>query len=322
MRGQSTPEEPDRASTSERVAILGLRQAGKSTFLAVLSNALTPSHWKVVPKEGTVNETVRKLNVLRERLMKYGFYPPPTPEGQMLSGDFTFKVTREARFWGLKEGDVFELRADDIPGGPVEGLAGPVGTFREFYEEYVKECAAIIFLIDPQHKWLVESEDQERGAVKEGQGPYLYVFTSILDELVALRGNNLIIAFCITKLDQEPDGRAFFDDSGDRSADEYLDKKAREILGEVVKDHIDSVLRDNPVRWFGVSATGYYVDTDGQWRSQHTRKLDPTDGIERAAIARPNDLKPLGVAEAAEWVFDQVAARHIRARRPRGRFRF
>lgn len=317
MRGKTTPEEQDRASSSERVAILGLRRAGKSTFLAVLSHALIQnrSDWEVNPHR----HTQKRMKYLDDRVFRNGLFPDPTVEREKESDTLTFEVKREARLWGMVEGDVFELRADDIPGGPVEGLAGQDETFTNFYEEYVKECAAIIFLIDPQHKWLDNSENQERGKVKEGEAPYLYYFKSILNELVNLRGSDLIVAFCITKLDQEPDGLVYFEDSGDQSPNEYLDRKAAEVLGEEAKRHIDNRLRRNTVRWFGVSATGYYVDADGHKHTQHTRKIDPAKGTEWAAIARPDLLKPLGVAEAAEWVFDQVAARHMRGR---GRFRF
>lgn len=317
MRGRTTAVERDGGVASERIAILGLRQAGKSTFLAVLPYALTQeeSKWEIKP----TRETLKQMMDLNRRVFAEGLYPVPTPEREEVSDVLTFEVMREAEYWGLKEGAVFELRADDIPGGWVPGAAGSNAAFADFYEEYVKGCVGIIFLIDPQHRWLADDPDAEgKGEVKKGKGQYLFTFNSILDELTALHGDGLIIAFCITKLDQEPDGEAYFNDTGKLSPDEFIDNKAAEILGPKVKRQIDNKLRRSAVRWFGVSATGYYEGDDGKKYTQHTMKRH--DNKDVIGIARPDLLEPLGVAEAAEWVFDQVAERYIRGRNRRGLF--
>ncbi|MDA0245163.1 MAG: hypothetical protein OT477_17240 [Chloroflexi bacterium] len=298
----STPNDIEEYATApkEKVAILGLKKSGKSTFLTVLQLALAlqESPWQFTPR----GNTKIIMHELTERLISQGLYPISTPEGED-PHPMKFRAEREARFLGLQEGDWFDVQAHDVPGAWVKGISG--GNY-DFYEKYVKDCRAIIFLIDPQESWI------EEGEVEPGRSPYFTVFNNILNELNEHSSNKVYVAFCITKLDQEQDTPALFAEEG--SCDEnYLEEKATKILRKATKARIDHFFKHDRCRWFGISATGYYKDENNIMRSQLMERTDEK-GQKVAGIARPDELEPIGVAEAVEWVFNSIANIHIGTR--------
>lgn len=288
---------------SAKIAIIGLKKSGKSTFLTVLHYALVKrgSRWRIRPLD---KRTIREINRLTKRLFEQRLYPPSTAAGEGRIPDMRFHVERESILLGLGEGTRFELVAADLPGDAVLGISGEK-EFHGFYEEYVKGCAAIIFLIDPQEKWL---EDVTRDPYADY---YYSVFNSILAELGAQGSQRIHAAFCITKLDKEEDTPSSFSEDGYYDLLK-LEAKAAEILGDGTKATIDQSFRR--VKWYAVSATGYYQDEDGTYRSQFVVRHAPGESNEQPGIVRPRDLTPIGVVEVAEYVFNLIAAEQIHSR--------
>ena len=284
----------------ENVAILGFRKSGKSTFLTVLHWALarSGSRWRIRP----LGKTKEMINELTRRLFSQGLYPEPTPEG-VDPPHMRFHVEIEARLLGLQEGDWFELQAADVPGTAVMGVFGDP-SFRHFYETYVKDCAAIIFLIDPQERWL------EGESLDPSLDDYYPPFFSILAELGEQTTKEMYAAFCVTKLDKEPDTPDSFIEDGYWN-EMNLEEKATRILGTVTKAAIDQFFDRRRLRWFPVSATGYYTDERGKRKSQFIMRRVPGTDEEAAGIAKPRELAPLGVVEVVEWVFGSIAKRNI-----------
>lgn len=288
----------DNLPPKRKIAILGLKGSGKSTFLTVLNRALAQNNstWKILP----LGNTIREMNELTTRL-SMGLYPDSTPEGED-PPPMHFHVEQEKRLFGLREGDWFELQAADVPGAAVKGIIGGP-QFQHFYKTYVKNCAAIVFLIDPREEWL-------QGTEKEDFIDYYWpVFNSILAELGEQNTQKMYAAFCITKLDDDKDTPKSFQDEGywdDFELD--LEEKASIIMGSGTKALIDQFFDSDRLRWFPISATGYYIDEKGNRVTQFRMRGN------EAGIARPVSLNPLGVAEAIEWVFNSIAKDNISQR--------
>lgn len=294
--------DPQALPKSTRISILGLRRSGKTTFLTVLQRALVSadSRWKLVPR-GRDNK--ERLNVLVNVLFGEGLYPEATSELESVP-EIIFDVKSNADYLGGNPGDEFELRTADVPGSAVKGIQGE-GTDKTFYEDYVKNSAAIVFLIDPQER-CKEEEDLEK------KGDYYYpLFFNILNELSELSAQKMYAAFCITKADIYSDAPKSFIEEGYWDDSILLEEKFTEILGSGVVQSIRSVFEPKKLRWCAISATGYYYDEKNEkWISQYAWDAVSKD----PHIVDPRNLKPLGVAEVMEWIFDAISKEHNRER--------
>ena len=291
----------------KKVAILGLRRAGKSTFLAVLSRALDDidSPWTIAPKD---EDAIKNMNYYRDMLFNKRLYPPNTPE----SGPtrvLRFTVYRERGRLGIRSGGMYELEVADVPGGAMRGIFGPA-EHQKFYEEYVEGRAGIIFLLDPQQKWK-EGEPLSGDSYAD---PYYPLFSSIVEQIRLQFApyepviQNVYVAFCVTKLDtiyDQPKHRKADKMFADEGICEATEKHAEDILGPKTKRYIDRYFKN--VRWMPVSATGYTKDREVQFEERYE------DGTNKAGIRDPVNLSPIGVAEAVEWILDQIAEDNARA---------
>ena len=287
--------------TDKIVSILGLKKAGKTTFLAVLNLALAleESPWRIRP----VGQTIRDMSELTEKIFSQGEYPEQTQEENKMF----FVVEKEATMLGLKPGAQFRLHAADVPGEATKGVAG-AAIYHDFYEQHVKGSSGIIFLLDSQQKW-IEGEQ----AINENADPYYSLFSTIIDQIQGQTEDvKPYIVFCVTKMDQikEQGPNSRFDTEG------YFDgveKLVEEILGINTKARIDHAFDDDHVHWLPVSATGFTDDKDKKRVSQSIENSNK--------IRNPKAIKPIGVAEALEWVLDRLADddEDVRIRRTRGK---
>ena len=119
--------------------------------------------------------------------------------------------------------------------------------------------------------------------------------------------------YCVTKIDLlvGQGANSEFDKTGYFGEVEDI---ARDILGKSTKALIDQTFDANHVLWLPVSATGF--TGEGNKRvSQFVEKK------EAYGIRNPKDLRPIGLAEALEWVLDNLAGddEDVRIARTRGK---
>jgi hypothetical protein len=287
--------------TDKVISILGLKKAGKTTFLAVLNLALAleESPWRIRP----VGQTIKDMSELTQKIFSEGIYPPQTMEENKMF----FVVEKEATMLGMKPGAQFRLHAADVPGEATKGVAGST-IYHEFYDEHVKGSSGIIFLLDSQHKWM-EGEQ----ALSENADPYYPLFSTIIDQIQGQTEDaKPYIVFCVTKLDQVPGQGpgSGFDKDGYFDGVEDL---AAQILGKNTKARIDHAFDSDFVNWLAVSATGF----TGEGKDRKSQSIE--GDVNR--IRNPKDIKPIGVAEALEWILDKLADddEDVRIRRTRGK---
>lgn len=289
----------------KKISILGLKGAGKSTFLSILNTALAleESPWRI----HAIGETKEKMKELRTYLSK-GEYPPQTNE----ETEMEFIVEKEATQLGLQAGAQFKLHAADVPGEAVKGIASDNSLYKNFYERHLKGCSGVIFLLDYKEVWLNRSRDLDVDT-----DDYSPLFSSILDQIFEQTDTDPYVAFCVTKVDMDdrygPDSKFGIDDNF--SAD--VEDLAESILGRNTKAIIDHGIDRDRIKWLPVSATGF-TENNGKRLRQYMEKVT-LEGVTISAIRKPKELKPIGVAEALEWVLDNLAdddedARVVRTR--------
>jgi uncharacterized protein YozE (UPF0346 family) len=289
--------------TDKVISILGLKQSGKSTFLTVLnlSLALEESPWRIRPK-GT---TIRVMAELMDSLFNKGLYPEQT----QIETDMCFVVEKEATYLGLKPGAYFELHAADVPGEAVKGVSSDVSIYHNFYENHLKGCSGVIFLLDPKEAWLDGTQ-----AETEFADNYFPLFSSILAEIGEYTDTNPYFVFCVTKVDLMEGPNSQFDKEGYL---EDVESLAGKILGRSTKAVIDQSIDLNHIYWLPVSATGF----TGEGEKRTTQFVPNKGSSGESGIKNPRDLKPIGVAEALGWVLDKLADddEEVRIIRTRGK---
>lgn len=290
--------------TDKVISILGLKKAGKTTFLSVLNLALAleESPWRIRP----VGETIKDMSELTTKIFYQGEYPEQTKVEKKMS----FVVEKDATLLGLKPGALFRLHAADVPGEATKGVAG-AALYHDFYDQYVKGSSGIIFLLDSQHIWM--EGEQISG---KNTDPYYPLFSTIIDQIQGqLENIKPYIVFCVTKVDevigQGPNSK--FDTDGNF---EEVEELAEHILGKNTKARIDHAFDADRVYWLPVSATGF--TGKGRDRKSQSEK-STTEGVNR--IRNPKDIRPIGVAESLEWILDRLAEddEDVRIRRTRGK---
>ncbi|KXK15509.1 MAG: hypothetical protein UZ14_CFX002000530 [Chloroflexi bacterium OLB14] len=287
------------------ISILGLKKAGKTTFLGVLNLALAleQSPWRIRP----VGQTIKDMSDLTAQIFSQSEYPPQT----QVENKMFFVVEKEATMLGLSPGAQFRLHAADVPGEAIRGVAG-ASIYHDFYEQYVKGSSGIIFLLDSQQSWL-EGEILPN----KGTDPYFPLFSAIIAQIQEqTEGAKPYIVFCVTKVDQvEGQGpNSKFDKEG---YFEEVEELAEKILGRNAKAIIDQAFDTDHVYWLPVSATGF-VDTEKGRKSQWDKEASNGDVNK---IRKPASIKPIGVAESLEWILDKLADddEDVRIRRTRGK---
>ena len=291
----------------KNISILGLKGAGKSTFLAVLNLALATeqSSWRIRP----VGRTIGVMATLLDHLFSKGLYPDATGFEQ----EMEFFVEKDATMLGLQPGALFRLRTADVPGEAVRGVSSVDSVYHGFYERYLKGCSGIIFLLDYKEKWREKAVSESENA-----DVYFPLFSSILAEIREQNDINPYVVFCLTKVDML-DGQgpnSTFDKTGYFDSVEQV---AGKILGRNTKALIDQTFDADRVLWLPVSATGF-TGTGPKRQTQCVEKRDSTGGL-IFGIRNPQDLKPIGVAESLEWILNNLAGddEDVRIARTRGK---
>lgn len=271
--------------SNKEISILGLTKSGKSTYLAVLRNALEKkkSSWKFEPNN---EETIIAMSKFLQRMFLERKYPLKTDD----PGTLEFRVISDT-YWGFNSGGQFLLKAYDVPGEATKGLNSEL--YVDFYKEYVSRSSGIIFLLDPENSWLEKEDDFD----KSNGDIYYPLFSSILDQIKLYKKGEIFMAFCVTKLDMKLKPHSDFDRLGKYQETKLL---AERILGRNTISAIDYSFDKEHLAWFPVSATGY--TGSGDKRSTQYQ----WDGKE-AIIKDPSSIEPIGIAKSFEWVLNSIA---------------
>jgi GTPase SAR1 family protein len=275
-------------SGEKRIAILGLKGSGKSTFLSVLNLALSQknSPWRIRPVGGSITSLIH----LQEYIFAKGLFPSATHEESPMA----FLVEKEATMLGLQPGARFQFYTTDIPGEAVKGRSSQDPAYHDFYEQNLKGCSGIIFLLDPEETW-------RRDSIDENIDVYYPLFNSILAEIKNQAEGDVFIAFCLTKLDMVLPVDSDFALHG---VLRDIEIRAEQILGKATKKLINNYFESDHISWFPVSSIGY-ISEENRGSSQFTiREVD--DGYELSGIKNPRELTPIGIADAMEWILNSV----------------
>ena len=282
----------------KKLAILGLRGSGKSTFMAVLnlamSDAENPTKWNITAFD---RETNRLIYEFENRILNEGLYPVSTTEKVMMQ----FRANKNAELGGLIPGGDFKIIAGDVPGEAIKGGTSEFARFHDFYQENVAGSSAIIFLLDPHEAW----------KEKEGESfNYFPLFRNILTELKQ-QAPDVYLAFGVTKIDALPkdipsenivNNIYKYGQSQDVTVAEQL---AEFVLGKQTKGWIEKNFNQGNLSWWLISATGFIIDNKSNVSSQFIEKQ--TENGLQPGIKEPNNIKPIGVVEIVEWALRKIA---------------
>ncbi len=283
----------------KKLAILGLRGAGKSTFMAVLNLAMSdaekPSKWTITALDEKTNQLVYEFE---NRILNEGLYPVSTTEEAMMQ----FHANKNAELGGLIPGGNFKIIAGDVPGEAVKGITSAYAGFHDFYKEYVAGSSAVIFLLDPHEVWKTNG--------KEGENyNYFPLFRSILTELKQ-QAPNVYLAFGVTKIDALPKGTISenilkdIQKHADNQDEAVADQLSELVLGKQTKNWIEKNFDHRYLSWWLISATGFL--NDGNKVSSQFIEKQTSDGLQ-PGIKEPNNIKPVGVVEIVEWALKNIA---------------
>jgi hypothetical protein len=242
-------------SSAFRIGIWGTTGAGKTTFLAMLYDALLLRPGWTVAADGKAREFVTShLRTIRMR----GQFPAPT-EVTAQSDVFRYILQEEGSAQGDGEYNQITLDFVDAPGEFYERphLADRRVTGEMDILDYLSSCDGVIFLLDP---------DRVDGSLSDDEDDYR---TMLLDLMLEFQERNIrsgvsddlrleqYMAFCLTKVDKDP----YWEH---RESPQNL---AEEVMGDTMFRMLGSnFLRHNRFQFFSTSAIGRYQDPEsGNW---------------------------------------------------------
>jgi Double-GTPase 2 len=269
-----TEEWPKESPQDIRIGLWGTRGSGKTTYLAMLYEALSLSNdWEV-----SLDSKARRF--VRDHCRTINsdcIFPEPTQVANELE---IFSFTLRPQFKGKYSGKVV-LNFIDAPGEFYEILnadarvVGANGNGSEYAQktmdivDYLISCDGIIFLLDPErsqeegdtYSMLIEDlilEFQERSQQSDLESERLQQY----------------MAFTVAKADQESLWRRI--ESPAQLAQEIVGKR---LFEKLEKNHC-YVDRKNPANnrfaFFAVSSVGRYQDKDGNWQTPVVEPEEPT----------------------------------------------
>lgn len=278
---------------SIRIALVGLTGTGKTTSLTVLRLAMKQLGWQIhwlnpETKKYIMNEFVK--------METDGLYPLPTELKE--KHQYRFGVQRAPSNSIIakivnNERIRFEVNIFDVAGQRY-GLEKTESTNDDIFLEDVATADGILFLIDPLEKW--------RGQEKASMGSIL---TNALGDIALSRyrsnAKDLYVAFCVTKMDMYPN--AWFD--AEVFAREFIFENRNVILAEL-KNFCNA---RNKVfcRWFSCSSVGFMND-NVHGALTLTRHYEDHEG---GKIQDPENIKPMGIGEAFEWLLIEIGKKKL-----------
>jgi hypothetical protein len=242
-------------SSAFRIGIWGTTGAGKTTFLAMLYDALLlRPGWTVAADTKARKFVTSHLKTIRMR----GQFPAPT---EVTAQTDVFRYILQEEQNGRADGEYNQITLDfvDAPGEFYERphLADRRVTGEMDILDYLSSCDGIIFLLDP---------DRVDDSLSDDEDDY---HTMLLDLLLEFQERNIstgvsddlrlgqYMAFCITKADKEPYWQQ-------RESPQNL---AEAVMGDTMYRMLGSnFLHHNRYQFFATSAIGRFQDPEtGSW---------------------------------------------------------
>ena len=241
--------------TAFRIGIWGTTGAGKTTYLAILYDALLlRPGWTVAADAKARNFVTSQLKNIRMR----GHFPAPT---EVTTQTDIFRYILQEEHSQHLDGEYNQISLDFVD-APGEFYERPHLADRRVTEEmdildYLSSCHGIIFLLDPE---------RVDGSLGEDEDDYRTMF---MDLLLEFQERNIksgvsddlrleqFMAFCVTKVDKEPYW-------SQREAPQNL---AEAVMGETMYRMLGAnFCRPQRYQFFATSAIGRYQDPEtGNW---------------------------------------------------------
>ena len=238
-----------------RIGIWGTTGAGKTTFLAMLYDALLlRPGWTVAADTEARKFVTSHLRTIRTR----GYFPAPT---EVTAQTDIFRYILQEEQSNQMDGQYNQITLDfvDAPGEFYERphLADRRVSGEMDILDYLSSCDGIIFLLDPERldDDLGDDEDDYR--------------TMLMDLLLEFQERSIssgasddlrleqYMAFCVTKSDKDPFWE--YRESPQNLAEEIMGDPMYRMLGA-------NFLKPNHYNFFSVSAIGRYQDPEsGDW---------------------------------------------------------
>lgn len=285
-------------TTEIQIGLWGPREAGKTTFLAMLYHECLRREWRIKPE----GEALKFVKDTHRFLFNKGEFPPPTQISA--TKVYQFRVTPPQRgLFGGRSSRTFVLSFPDVGG--------------EWYEDYEKaraqaqsgqnpmeilaRCRGLLLLVDPDPSFRNrrEEDDPDRGGEQKASSYFemLLDLTSELEGASGEAGSTVrYVAVVLTKMDKP--GNWEQRDQPDRFAQSVLTPHELRIIENLVpRDHL---------RYYASSAVGVFQDRDGQLRSNFEEFKDE-EGKPKSRIPAPDKIQPFNVLEPLEWLMEMLS---------------
>ena len=267
-----------RPDTVLTLGMWGLPESGKTTFLAMLTRAISQEEWSIYARDQPSRQMLAKAN---KRLFLEEVYPLRSSETRRC----WFTVSMPVAFPGRGEVS-FHLGFLDTKGidfDLIEQVESEVF-------QHLSKCKGILFLIDSDTDHGLWPDPKERHT-----NLYLRLGNALSELRILGRAPRVrpLIAFCLTKVDLRSSNLA------DRC---WADPQSfgEELIGQAATEVIWKFCEPKRVEWFSCSATGF-CNIDGEKVSQ---RYKAEDGEWRVRDA--SQLAPVRLTEPIEWLLKEI----------------
>lgn len=252
-------QEPRDNPADIQLGIWGTTGAGKTTYLAMLYDALErDNNWRV----GVVKKAREFAGTHRKTIRIDRIFPAPTPvPDQLETLDYTLINQGSGKRTVIKFIDAPGRFYEQIKKTPtiVKQENKSTDSKQEFEDivDYLRACNGIILLLDPDR--MTEKRDD-----------FLSMLTELFQEFYERENqenenrDNIFdklkhyIAFCVTKVDRQKIW----------SKGQESKKLVEEVMGEdTLMRILNNYVEENRCEYFSVSSIGCYKDKQGNWHS-------------------------------------------------------
>ncbi len=261
------------------ISMWGVGGSGKTTMLAMATQAMEASGWHMNPADLESRMLIRDSR--REILT--GSFPPLTDAANQEPRTHKFTFSKEEH-WPRSGQQQFTVVVPDYPG---EFADLTVQDQHDIFNT-IAGSAGILLLVDT-----VKPSDK---SLQLWQAEFELQLENALNELVILSNTtkpNLphVVAVCLMKVDQHFKGP---DDKRWDQPEEF----ASQHMGKGTVRQIDRFCDRKRTNWFCCSAVGFTKDKKSQFY---------LDEAGFGHIYHPLDLEPIGLAEPFVWMFKELA---------------
>lgn len=271
-----------------KIGLWGSREAGKTTYLAMLNYIALESGWEIQSADLESEEFLGRMD---RRIFRDHLFPPPTV-GEQNIYKYHIAPPNQGVFGFLKNRRKYTLALLDVGG---EAFETPERYRQEMQRQegvdvyqYLSECAGIIFLLDPcRPEPRPKSDDLSYFEILSR------AFFELRQQIDPRRPVRIpsAVAFCLAKMD-EPEHRPYRNRPREHAAD---------IVGRFAMRTIENNCVPRRYEFFACSAIGTVKDDMG---NESPNYIPADDGT--LQIADTENTRPFGLLEPLEWIFKQI----------------